>query len=88
MTNFNDSELKEHLIQAANLLFQCGVMSHSGHGNLSVRLPGTEQMLITARGTIADLTPKQLARCWGRHSHTLTSYHKLRSCPRAIAVRI
>src|SRR2546423_179703 len=36
-------------------------MSHSGHGNLSVRLPGTEQMLITARGTIADLTPKQLA---------------------------
>ena len=61
MTNFNDSELKEHLIQAANLLFQCGVMSHSGHGNLSVRLPGTEQMLITARGTIADLTPKQLA---------------------------
>ncbi len=55
MTNFNDSELKEHLIHAANLLFQCGVMSHSGHGNLSVRLPGTEAT-VTFDGDVVEGT--------------------------------
>lgn len=59
MTNL--SELRDQLISAANLLFQSGVMSHSGHGNLSVRLPAKEQMLLTATGTIAHLTSEQLA---------------------------
>jgi L-ribulose-5-phosphate 4-epimerase len=61
MTNFIYSDLREQLVQAANLLFQCSVMSHSGHGNLSMRLPGREQMLLTAKGTIANLAPGQLA---------------------------
>jgi len=55
------SELKEQLVQAAHMLFQSGVMSHSGHGNMSVRLPQAEHMLLTSTGHIAHLTQEQLA---------------------------
>src|SRR5437667_7202385 len=61
MTNLSYSELREQLMQAAHLLFQTGVMSHSGHGNMSARLPETEQMLLTATGRITSLTREQLA---------------------------
>jgi L-ribulose-5-phosphate 4-epimerase len=54
-------ESREQLVQAAQLLFQSGVMSHSGHGNMSVRLPPGEQMLLTSRGSLAHLTHEQLA---------------------------
>ena len=43
------------------MLFQSGVMSHSGHGNMSFRLPETEHMLLTSGGTISNLKPEQLA---------------------------
>jgi L-fuculose-phosphate aldolase len=46
---------------AAKLLFQAGVMSHSGHGNMSLRLPEPDRLLITATGHIRDLAPEQLA---------------------------
>ncbi len=55
------SQLREQLVQAAHMLFQSGVMSHSGHGNMSVRLPQTEQMLLTSTGQITHLTHEQLA---------------------------
>lgn len=58
MTNFADSTLREQLIQAAHLLFQAGVMSHSGHGNMSVRLPGAEQMLLASTGATARVRPE------------------------------
>lgn len=61
MTTFTTTQLADQLIQAANLLFQAGVMSHSGHGNLSARLPGTQQMLLTSTGNIAHLATDQLA---------------------------
>src|SRR6266699_1734449 len=61
MTNSTYSELREQLLQAARMLFQAGVMSHSGHGNMSVRLPQAEHMLLTATGNIAQLTYEQLA---------------------------
>lgn len=60
MTNLSYSELREQIIQATHMLFDAGVMSHSGHGNLSVRLPEEGQMLLTATGHIAHLTPEQL----------------------------
>ena len=55
-------EQREQLVRAAGLLFQAGVMSHSGHGNMSVRLPEPEQLLLTARGhgLIRNLTPEEL----------------------------
>jgi L-fuculose-phosphate aldolase len=53
--------LRDQIVQAARLLFRAGVMSHSGHANLSARLPGGDRMLLTARGQVADLTPDDLA---------------------------
>jgi L-ribulose-5-phosphate 4-epimerase len=61
MTNSTYSELREQLLQAARMLFQAGVMSHSGHGNMSVRLPQVEHMLLTSTGNIAQLSYEQLA---------------------------
>src|SRR5258708_12711697 len=61
MTNLSYSELREQIIQAAHMLFHAGVMSHSGHGNMSIRLPEEGQMLLTATGHIEHLTPEQLA---------------------------
>lgn len=59
MTNLSYPTQREQLIQAANRLFEAGVMSHSGHGNLSVRLPEPNQLLLTAGGHIHHLTPEQ-----------------------------
>jgi L-ribulose-5-phosphate 4-epimerase len=60
MTNLTESEARGQLIQAARLLFQAGVMSHSGHGNMSVRLPEAERMLLTSVGLLSNLTTEQL----------------------------
>ena len=56
------SELKspaDQLVEAARRLFVAGVMSHSGHANLSVRLD-PERFLLTP-GFIRDVQPHQLA---------------------------
>lgn len=50
---------REQLIAATQRLFASGVMSHSGHGNLSVRLPEPNQLLLTSGGQIDKLTPEQ-----------------------------
>src|SRR6266705_6753651 len=60
MTNLTETEARKQLIQAGRLLFQAGVMSHSGHGNMSVRLPGAERMLLTSGGLLTNLTQEQL----------------------------
>jgi len=50
------------MIAAARLLFSAGVMSHSGHANMSVRLPDApERLLMTAHGQVRDLAAEQLA---------------------------
>ena len=61
MATISESQAREQLAQASRMLFQSGVMSHSGHGNMSFRLPGTEHMLLTSGGTIANISPDQLA---------------------------
>lgn len=60
MTTSTQNTLREQLVQAAHFLFQAGVMSHSGHGNMSARLPGTDHMLLTGTGVISQLKPEQL----------------------------
>jgi L-ribulose-5-phosphate 4-epimerase len=54
------ADLKEQLLQSMRLLFQAGVMSHSGHGNMSVRLPGTEHMLLASTSLMTDLRADQI----------------------------
>lgn len=61
MTNLTENQAREQLVQASHMLFQSGVMSHSGHGNMSFRLPETDHMLLTSGGTISNLKPEHLA---------------------------
>jgi len=48
------------VVAAARHLFDAGVMSHSGHANLSVRLDA-ERFALTTTGAVRDLRPDQLA---------------------------
>ncbi len=54
-------DFRVQIVAAARLLFDAGVMSHSGHANMSVRLAEPEHMLITAQGTVKGLTAEQLS---------------------------
>ncbi|HLG76373.1 MAG TPA: class II aldolase/adducin family protein [Ktedonobacteraceae bacterium] len=60
MTNLSYSGQREQLVQAARRLVQTGVMSHSGHGNMSVRLPEPGLMLLTSVSHLTHLTPEDL----------------------------
>lgn len=53
-------DLREAVVQAAALMFTTGVMSHSGHANLSARL-NPEDFVLTATGMVRDLRPDQVA---------------------------
>lgn len=53
-------QIKLQLIQASKALFEAGVMSHSGHGNMSARVDG-DRIVITSVGTMRNLTPDDLA---------------------------
>lgn len=59
-TDISLDTLKAQLLQAVDLLFRAGVMSHSGHGNMSVRLPA-EQLLLASTSNFAPLTAEQIA---------------------------
>jgi L-ribulose-5-phosphate 4-epimerase len=61
MSDLSYPELRVRLVQAARALFQAGVMSNTGHGNMSVRLPEPNRMLLTTTGHIRDITPEQFA---------------------------
>jgi len=59
--NASQINLREQIAQAARLLVQAGVLSYSGHGNMSARLPEPSHMLLTSGGSLSTLTPQQLA---------------------------
>ncbi len=50
---------RRELVRAAELLASSGVMSYTGHVNLSCRLDG--HLLLTSRGTVAEVTAEALA---------------------------
>jgi len=62
MTTSADShqEHRRSVVDAARALFANGVMSHSGHANLSARV-GDDRMLLTIEGHIRGLGPDGLA---------------------------
>ena len=53
-------EVRQLIIGAARALFINGVMSHSGHANLSGRVSEGE-ILLTTQGQVRDLSPERLA---------------------------
>ncbi len=55
----HEQDLARQVVGAAEQLFEAGVMSHSGHANLSVRLDA-ERLLLTP-GFVRGLRPEQLA---------------------------
>ena len=61
MVTADIASLKQGIIEAANVLIKSGVMSLSQHGNISARLPGTDNFLVTAGGSLASLTPENIA---------------------------
>jgi len=56
----HEQTLRQQIVQSAGMLFRAGVMSHSGHGNISARLPGTDHLLLASVGLFSDLTAESL----------------------------
>lgn len=59
-TTLSYPDARAAVADAARTLFTNGVMSHSGHANLSVRVAG-DLMLLTIRGHVRGLRPGDLA---------------------------
>lgn len=55
------SELRQSVIESANFLVRIGAISMSHHGNFSVRVPGTDTILLTASSSFDNLQPENLA---------------------------
>ena len=60
ITDLNDRDIRAAVVEAAEHLFVSGVMSHSGHANLSARIEG-DRFLLTTTGMVRDLRVDQLA---------------------------
>jgi L-ribulose-5-phosphate 4-epimerase len=52
---------RKAIVESAELLVRLGVLSRSKHGNSSVRLPGSDSMLITGVSSLLNQTPESLA---------------------------
>ncbi|HEX2227799.1 MAG TPA: class II aldolase/adducin family protein [Candidatus Binatia bacterium] len=57
----NHLSLRQAVIDSANFLVRAGAISMSHHGNFSVRVPGTETILLTATSSFDNLRPENLA---------------------------
>jgi L-ribulose-5-phosphate 4-epimerase len=55
------SDLRKAVIDNANFLVRTGAISMSHHGNFSVRVPGTDTILLTATSSFDNLKPENLA---------------------------
>ncbi len=57
-----DQALVEQLIEAARAVVAGGAVSDNGHGNVSVRMPGADQMLFTSAPSLTKVRPEGIAR--------------------------
>jgi L-ribulose-5-phosphate 4-epimerase len=55
-------ELRRQLLEAAGQVSASGLLSLSGHGNLSLRVPGRDEMLFTAGGSLRGLPDDAIVR--------------------------
>jgi L-ribulose-5-phosphate 4-epimerase len=60
MSSSHDN-FRQQIVSASNNLVSTGVLSFSGHGNASVRIPGTDTMLLTGVSSLLNTTPDTLA---------------------------
>ncbi len=57
-----DSALVDEVIAAAGVVLAGGAISHNGHGNVSLRAPGGDEMYFTSATSLHGLTPAGIAR--------------------------
>lgn len=55
-----DSKARQELIDAITVTVDSGIMSKSNHGNMSMRLPGTDTFLMTGLSSFSLVTPDNL----------------------------
>lgn len=60
-TNSDVRACFQSIIQAAETLRTAGVLSNSLHGNISVRIPGTETIALTGRASLGSFDEAELA---------------------------
>jgi L-ribulose-5-phosphate 4-epimerase len=53
-------QLREQMVKASKAIMKGGAISRSGHGNMSIRIPGTDSMLLTSVSNLDDLTVEKL----------------------------
>ncbi len=54
--------LAAELVETARAVDRSGVLSLSGHGNISIRIPGRDEFVYTAAGSLRGLTEAGVAR--------------------------
>ena len=57
-----DRVLVDQLIDATQRVIASGAIGANGHGNLSIRVPGAEEMYFTSASTLSGLGPDGIAR--------------------------
>ena len=55
------SEFRQEIIEATQQIVKSGIMTHSLHGNVSKKVPGEDKFLLTAGGSLANMTPDNIA---------------------------
>src|SRR5438477_3953895 len=53
-------QLREQAVKAAKAIMKAGAISRSGHGNMSIRVPGTDTMLLTSVSNLDELSVEML----------------------------
>jgi L-fuculose-phosphate aldolase len=54
------TQLREQMLKAAQAIIKSGAISRSGHGNMSVRIPNTNTMLLTSVSNLDGLAAEML----------------------------
>ncbi len=57
-----DKDLVDHVIWTANAVVASGAISANGHGNVSLRVPGAEEMYFTSAAGLKGLTADGIVR--------------------------
>ena len=61
-TPAEQKEARRQLMETVHGIARSGVLSMSGHGNVSVRIPGSEEIVYTAAGSLASFTEDAIVR--------------------------
>jgi L-ribulose-5-phosphate 4-epimerase len=55
-------ELRGQLVETARSIVKSGAISMSGHGNISIRVPGRDEIIYTAASSLAAFADEHIAR--------------------------